>query len=79
MNSYWAHHTPTHAHTTQKTRTHTFKILLNNTHTILRTIFLSLPLDQICYQVQILTTLLIYGDQGLRIALSKAFTRPLGD
>jgi len=32
-------------------------------------------LDQVCSQVQILTSLLIYGDQGLRIALSKASTR----
>ena len=70
MNTYWAHHTRTH--NTKKTRTHIFKILHNNNNTIWSTIFLSPPLDQIRSQVQISTSLLTYGDQGLRIALSKA-------
>ena len=61
-----------HAQNTHTHKKNTFKILLNNTNTILRTNFLSLPLDQICFQAQILTSLLTYGAQGFRIALSKA-------
>jgi hypothetical protein len=62
--------TKTSTHNT-KNRTHTFKFL----NTILITIFLTLALDQICSQAQILTSLLIYGAKGMRAVLSNASTR----